>query len=310
MRAQHHFSVTVPLPGNLPPQFLIGWLQKYTTTLKHNFSVLSFVEISTLPASIADDPFIGPWDATVRTYHIDELYTLIPGLTVRMQWSAVYKCVPGGIRLRVSAPNGNVIRSQWIVRPCWDGSTLTSPGSGSTSSSTVVEDMWELYDEGYLEGNRLIMPFSMSNDTELRELLTSPPGAIPYVLSATSFYLDISGSAPSIFPRTTDRLGCPDDIRSTLLLDIQDRCTLTLTFACSLTLPRPTTAALAARTTPAALSCSTFWVLWNLYEEQLTSKPSLYFPTFFILLLQEKPKNSSIRYETSFKFSAVQRELS
>ncbi|KNB04347.1 hypothetical protein FOXG_06481 [Fusarium oxysporum f. sp. lycopersici 4287] len=160
MRAQHHFSVTVPLPGNLPPQFLIGWLQKYTTTLKHNFSVLSFVEISTLPASIADDPFIGPWDATVRTYHIDELYTLIPGLTVRMQWSAVYKCVPGGIRLRVSAPNGNVIRSQWIVRPCWDGSTLTSPGSGSTSSSTVVEDMWELYDEGYLEGNRLIMPFS------------------------------------------------------------------------------------------------------------------------------------------------------
>ncbi|KAM5527742.1 hypothetical protein FOXYSP1_20104 [Fusarium oxysporum f. sp. phaseoli] len=263
MRAQHHFSVKVPLPGNLPPQFLIGWLQKYTTTLKHNFSVLSFVEISTLPASIADDPFIGPWDAAIRTYHIDELYTLIPGLTVRMQWSAVYKCVPGGIRLRVSAPNGNIIRSQWIVRPCWDGSTLTSPGSGSTSSSTVVEDMWELYDEGYLEGNRLIMPFSMSNDTELRELFTSPPGAISYMLSTSSFYLDISGSAPSIFPCTTDlcSLGCPDNICGILLLDIQGHYTLTLTFACSLALPRPTTAALVARTTPTALSCSTFRAL-------------------------------------------------
>ncbi|KAJ0134313.1 NADH-cytochrome b5 reductase 1 [Fusarium oxysporum f. sp. albedinis] len=61
------------------------------------------------------------------------------------------------------------------------------------------------------------------NDTELRELLTSPPGAISYVLSASSFYLDISGSTPSIFPRTTDlcSFGCPDDICSILLLDIE-----------------------------------------------------------------------------------------
>jgi hypothetical protein len=113
---------------------------------------------------------------------------------------------------------------------------------------------------------------SVFNDTELRELLTSPPGAISYVLSATSFYLDISasracdisGSAPSISPRTTDlcSLGCPDNICGTLLLDIQGHYTLTFTFACILALPRPTTAALAARTTPAALSCSTFWVLW------------------------------------------------
>jgi hypothetical protein len=90
---------------------------------------------------------------------------------------------------------------------------------------------------------------SVFNDTDFRELLTSPPGAISYVLSATSFYLDISasracdisGSAPSIFPRTTDlcSLGCPDDIRSILLLDIEGHRTLTLTSACSLTLPRP-----------------------------------------------------------------------
>jgi hypothetical protein len=112
---------------------------------------------------------------------------------------------------------------------------------------------------------------SVFNDTEFRELLTSPPGAISYVLSATSFYLDISasracdisGSAPSIFPRTTDlcSLGCSDDIRSILLLDIEGHRTLTLTSACSLTLPRPTTAAFAARTTPAAVSCATFWAL-------------------------------------------------
>jgi hypothetical protein len=84
--------------------------------------------------------------------------------------------------------------------------------------------------------------------SELRELLTSPPGAISYVLSATSFYLDISGSAPSIFPRTTDfcSFGCPDDIRSILLLDIEGHRTLTLAFACRLMLPRPTTTALAA----------------------------------------------------------------
>ncbi|QKD56904.2 uncharacterized protein FOBCDRAFT_295654 [Fusarium oxysporum Fo47] len=110
------------------------------------------------------------------------------------------------------------------------------------------------------------------NDPELRELLTSPPGAISYVLSATSFYLDISASracdisgyAPSISPRTTDlcSLGCPDNVCGILLLDIRGHYTLTFTFACSLALPRPTTAALAARTTQAAAGCSTFWAPW------------------------------------------------
>ncbi|KAJ9413743.1 hypothetical protein QL093DRAFT_2489766 [Fusarium oxysporum] len=66
--------------------------------------------------------------------------------------------------------------------------------------------------------------------------------------------------------RNTDfcSFGCPDNIRSILLLDIEGHhtLTLTLTFACSLTLPRPTTAALAARTTQTAFGCSTFWALW------------------------------------------------
>ncbi|KAJ0132548.1 Uncharacterized protein HZ326_24379 [Fusarium oxysporum f. sp. albedinis] len=53
------------------------------------------------------------------------------------------------------------------------------------------------------------------NDTELCELLTSPPGAISYVVFAASSYLDIPGSAPAI-SRTTDLCnpGCPDDIRA------------------------------------------------------------------------------------------------
>ncbi|EXL63555.1 hypothetical protein FOPG_20171 [Fusarium oxysporum f. sp. conglutinans race 2 54008] len=45
---------------------------------------------------------------------------------------------------------------------------------------------------------------SIFNNTELRMLLISPLDAIYYMLSASSFYLDISGSAPSIFPRMTD----------------------------------------------------------------------------------------------------------
>jgi hypothetical protein len=160
MRVQHHFSVTLPLPSTVPHEFVVAWLQRYTTTLEHNFSVLSYVEIPTLPASIADDLFIGPVDATVRTYHVEERYALNPGLITHMQWPVVYKCVPGGIRLRVSAPNGNVIRSQWIVRPCQRDSSPITCASGSTPSSTGSEEMWELHDEGYLEGNRMIMQFS------------------------------------------------------------------------------------------------------------------------------------------------------
>ncbi|KAF4345310.1 hypothetical protein FBEOM_714 [Fusarium beomiforme] len=161
MRVQHHFSFIVPLPASLPPQFLIAWLQEYTTTLKHNFSVVTFVEIATLPASIAGDPFIGPYDETVRTYHVDEVYELVPGLRARMQWPVVYKSIPDGVCLRVSAPNGNVIRSKWIVRPSQHGiSSPTDSGIGSAAGSAGMEDKWELYDEGYLEGNNLLMPFS------------------------------------------------------------------------------------------------------------------------------------------------------
>ncbi|KAI8411565.1 hypothetical protein FOFC_08159, partial [Fusarium oxysporum] len=102
-------------------------------------------------------------------------------------------------------------------------------------------------------------------------LLTSPPGTISFVLSTTSSHLDISASracdipasVPLDFPYTDFcSFGCPDDIRSILLLGIEGHRTLTLTFACSLTLPRPTTAALAARTTQTAFGCSTFWALW------------------------------------------------
>ncbi|KAJ0129113.1 Uncharacterized protein HZ326_27784 [Fusarium oxysporum f. sp. albedinis] len=64
--------------------------------------------------------------------------------------------------------------------------------------------------------------------------------------------------------RTTDFCspGCPDDIRGILPLDIDGRRTLTLTLTCSFALPRPTSAAFAARTTPAAASCSTSWAFW------------------------------------------------
>ncbi|EWY79735.1 hypothetical protein FOYG_17130 [Fusarium oxysporum NRRL 32931] len=42
---------------------------------------------------------------------------------------------------------------------------------------------------------------SVFNDTELRELLTSPPGAISYVAFLASSYLDIPGSVPLDFPQ-------------------------------------------------------------------------------------------------------------
>jgi hypothetical protein len=88
-----------------------------------------------------------------------------------------------------------------------------------------------------------------------------------WLLHTSTFRLREPATFRALCPstsRTTDfcSFGCPDDICSILLLDIEGHRTLTLTFACSLTLPRPTTTALAARTTPAALSCSTFWVLW------------------------------------------------
>ncbi|EMT74654.1 hypothetical protein FOC4_g10000216 [Fusarium odoratissimum] len=96
---------------------------------------------------------------------------------------------------------------------------------------------------------------SVFNGTELRELLTSPPGTISFIFICDFFSPRHFGFASLrhsglCAPSNTDfcSLGCPDDIRSILLLNIKGHhaLTLTLTFACSLTLPRPTTAALAA----------------------------------------------------------------
>jgi hypothetical protein len=71
------------------------------------------------------------------------------------------------------------------------------------------------------------------NDTELRELLTTPPGTISYVVFATSFYLDIFGFA---------------SLRQSGL--------------CAPRLPvRPTSAASAAQTTFAASCCLTLRVV-------------------------------------------------
>ncbi|KAM5527539.1 hypothetical protein FOXYSP1_19901 [Fusarium oxysporum f. sp. phaseoli] len=66
--------------------------------------------------------------------------------------------------------------------------------------------------------------------------MTSPPCAISYVLSATSFYLDISGSAPSIFPHTTDfcSLNAPAPYGSLPPLQLGS----CLTDLCSRVLPR------------------------------------------------------------------------
>ncbi|RYC77981.1 hypothetical protein BFJ63_vAg19146 [Fusarium oxysporum f. sp. narcissi] len=87
------------------------------------------------------------------------------------------------------------------------------------------------------------------------------------LLSTSTFRLREPATFRPLRPstsRTTDFCspGCPDHIRGILPLDIEGRRTLTLTLTCSFALPRPTSAAFAARTTQTAFGCSTFRALW------------------------------------------------
>jgi len=97
----------------------------------------------------------------------------------------------------------------------------------------------------------------VSNDTELRELLTSPSGTFSFVISVASSYLDITasrafdipGSAPLRFPAqpTSAASAAQTTLAAFSRSTLEGHRILTHILTCSPTLPRPTFVASAAK---------------------------------------------------------------
>ncbi|KAM5356312.1 hypothetical protein ACJ41O_002958 [Fusarium nematophilum] len=165
MRTQHHLTISVPIPGNLPPSVVIAALQTYIPLIRHHRAMTGFDEVPASQESIADDPFFPPWDDSVRAYQIRELVTLAPGLSKEVTYPAVFQAVPEGARTRATAPAGVVVRAEFTVRQQRRAGTpgpISPAGSDSTatgSTVTVEGEEYELREETLLEANSLLMPF-------------------------------------------------------------------------------------------------------------------------------------------------------
>jgi hypothetical protein len=166
MRTTQLLSISVPVPGTLPPGAVLAALQAVDPFVAHHRTVTKLEEVPANPADTAEDPFFGPFDDTFRAFEMQELVNLAPGLAKTITYRAIFQVIPDGLRSRAKAPVGVVVRAQWQVRQQQRDRSATGPispaGSDSTASgstATVEGDEFELHEQVLLEANSLLMPF-------------------------------------------------------------------------------------------------------------------------------------------------------
>lgn len=159
MRSQHRTLVCIPIPATLPPHVVVAFIQTYAPTLQYNSHVANFTEIPSDPNSIANDPFFGPMDNTVRTFQIHEVTRLLPGISREARWPVVFQSFPDGIRSRADPPIGTIVWARWTVRRRYAGSPALSE-STTSSSATEVGEEWDLCEEVLTDANTMMMPFT------------------------------------------------------------------------------------------------------------------------------------------------------
>ncbi|KAF5020267.1 hypothetical protein F66182_7715 [Fusarium sp. NRRL 66182] len=164
MRTTRHLTISIPIPGNLPPGAVVAGLQTITPFITHNRTITSVDEVLAAPEDTVDDPFFGPFDDSFRTFDCHEVISLAPGLSKTIGWKAIFQSVTDGVRSRALAPAGVTVRAEWTVRQQQRApmGPISPAGSDSTASgSTVTQegDEYELHEDVFLEANSLLMPF-------------------------------------------------------------------------------------------------------------------------------------------------------
>ncbi|KAF4999510.1 hypothetical protein FGRMN_2379 [Fusarium graminum] len=166
MRTTQLLTISVPIPGTLPPGAVLAALQAVNPFVAHHQTVVSIEEVPADPQDTADDPFFGPFDDSFRAFDMKELVHLAPGLSKTIDYKAIFQVIPDGLRSRCKAPVSVIVRAQWTVRLQQHDRSPTGPispaGSDSTTSgstATVEGDEYELQEQVLLECNSLLMPF-------------------------------------------------------------------------------------------------------------------------------------------------------
>lgn len=161
MRSRHTFTLSVPIPANIPPSIVLAAVRSFTPLISNHIANDGFQEIFPHPSQTANDAFFPPWDNTVRAFRVRENIGMTPGLFKEVHYQDVFQAVEAGARFRADAPAGVIVHAQVVVRPRRSPTTPISPAASDSSSGsdTVETDEYELYDEATLEANSLVMPF-------------------------------------------------------------------------------------------------------------------------------------------------------
>lgn len=115
MRSQHHLTVRVPLPRDLPPKLVVSALQSYTPILRHQALVSRYQQAGVDTASVQADSFFRPDGLDTAAFTVYERVTILPGLSKEITFPVLFQRFNDGIRSRATAPAGVTVYSQHVV---------------------------------------------------------------------------------------------------------------------------------------------------------------------------------------------------
>lgn len=163
MRSTHHTSVTLPIPANLPPDFVLNYLQTFTPSLAANPLVVHFEEVRSDLEAIANDPLFDTKDETIRSYEARSVVQLMPGVSREFKFPSIFQQTSDGIVSRGTAPPQIIVWAQWRIRPRQDSASQSPISDDTPTSDQTLGQDWELHEDITIESNTLFMPFVMFN---------------------------------------------------------------------------------------------------------------------------------------------------
>lgn len=141
MRKQHHITIRIPIPLDVPPELVVGAIQSYTPTLRHHPLITKY-EKRDLDAAgealLREDPTFSadPPAHGLAFFNIWEDVVVVPGLITKpVAFPAVYRHVDNGMRFRAHASGGVVV---------WGNMTVAR--RGGTGSNEVADPKSEQAD--------------------------------------------------------------------------------------------------------------------------------------------------------------------
>lgn len=137
--------------------------------LYSNPFIIDFDEHLCPAGTVDDDPFLDPWNDTLRAFDARSIVSLLPGIFKEFRVSSIFQCIADGIVCRGSVFPQIIVWAQWWVRPRQLASSLT-PDTPSSDQTLGLETLgqetlgqeWELHEDLIIESNSLLMPFVLS----------------------------------------------------------------------------------------------------------------------------------------------------